>query len=231
MIAFVEHDENWLTVEWDDGTARSYPTLWLRDNIPSGRHRPEGQRLFDINAVPADMTIASAVLEPGGVKVAFSPEGFSDVFPANILALHTLSGAHEADALPPPILWGSDRQATLHRADYQELVGDDRVRLDWLREVRDYGYGLVKNTPVEEGTVTEVVDLFGFVRRTNYAIGPSSRQIPGVVSSESATTAVPRPPLTCRRKRSPTTTGPIADSPSCCTIQTPGSNSSWRRAS
>ena len=70
--------------------------------------------------------------------------------------------------MPPPILWGSEQQQTLVYVDHTELVTDPQLRADWLRHVRDYGYGLVKNTAAEIGTVTKVVDLFGFVRETNY---------------------------------------------------------------
>ena len=70
-----------MTVNWIDGSAHVYPAVWLRDNIPSGRHRAEGQRVFDINTLPAGMEISDAVLEAEGVRVSFSPEAFSDVFP------------------------------------------------------------------------------------------------------------------------------------------------------
>jgi gamma-butyrobetaine dioxygenase len=167
MITSIQHDPHWLTIGFDDGTTRRYPTLWLRDNIPSGRHRAEGQRLFDINSLPADMTITNAAINNGGVRVVFS-EGTSDIFPAQYLQAHTLSGAHEGDVLPSPSLWGSERQQLIEFAGYEELLSHDAARLEWLRHLRDYGYALLGNTPAEEKTVIKVVDLFGFVRETNY---------------------------------------------------------------
>lgn len=167
-ITDVAYDSDWLTVGWADGRQRSYPTLWLRDNIPSGRHREEGQRVFDINELPERIAIVAASLSDGGVTVSFGPDGLSDTFPAAFFEGHTLSGAHDADSRPSPQTWGSERQELLDFADYEVIRGGDAARLDWLRHVRDYGFGLLSNTPAVAGTVTEVAGLFGFVRETNY---------------------------------------------------------------
>lgn len=168
MITRVEHDSDWLTVEWPDGMTRRYPALWLRDNIPSGRHRAEGQRVFDINRLPAQIEIDAAELDRGGVTVTFAPEGIADTFAAEFFEQHSLSGAHEGDSRHEPKLWGSERQSLLDFVDYESVLADDATRLEWLRHVRDYGYGLISNTPAAEGTVIKVVSLFGFVRETNY---------------------------------------------------------------
>lgn len=167
-ITDVAHDAAWLTVGWSDGTQRRYPALWLRDNIPSGRHRADGQRLFDINDLPERIEIVAASISDGGVSVCFGPEGFSDTFPAAFLERYTLSGAADADGRPSLHPWRSERQELLEFADYELIRGDDGARLDWLRHVRDYGFGLLSNTPAIAGTVTEVAGLFGFVRETNY---------------------------------------------------------------
>ena len=167
MINAVEHTPEWLKVTFDDGSVQDYPTLWLRDNIPNGRHRPEGQRVFDINLLPADLAISEAAINNGGVKVVFS-EGTSDLFPAQFLRAHPLAGSAEGEVTPPPQLWGSERQEHLEFADYGRLLADTDARLSWLQHLRDFGYALLQNTPAEAGTVLKAVDLFGFVRETNY---------------------------------------------------------------
>ena len=167
MIKSVEYEPEFLTVTFDDGATRRYPTLWLRDNIPSGRHRAEGQRVFDINSLPAEISIANAFVSNGGVEITFS-EGTIDTFAGTFLASHTLSGAHEGAPIPEPVRWDSSRQTTIAFADYETLRSDDSTRLEWLRGIRDYGYGLVEGTPAKEGTVIDIVALFGFVRETNY---------------------------------------------------------------
>ena len=37
MIASVRHDANWLTVSGNNGSAHTYPAVWLCDNVPSGQ--------------------------------------------------------------------------------------------------------------------------------------------------------------------------------------------------
>jgi gamma-butyrobetaine dioxygenase len=38
----------------------------------------------------------------------------------------------------------------------------------WLRDVASFGFGLLKEVPAVEGKILDVVELFGFVRDTNY---------------------------------------------------------------
>lgn len=159
-VVEVAHNRQWLSVTGDDGTIRRYPTLWLRDNIPSGRHRTEGQRTFDINRLPADLAILSAELGPDGVLVRFSDA--EDVFPLEFFADHPLTGHTSA----PTTHW--DGSVEFEFVDFARLRADDEVRLDWLRHVRDRGFALARNTPAKEEAVLDVVELFGFVRETNY---------------------------------------------------------------
>jgi gamma-butyrobetaine dioxygenase len=40
--------------------------------------------------------------------------------------------------------------------------------LNWMADVRKYGFGKVAKGPVEEGALFKIIDLFGYVRETNY---------------------------------------------------------------
>ena len=51
-VAQVGFDADWLEVTWRDGSTSRYPAVWLRDNVPSGRHRAGGQRTFDVLEAP-----------------------------------------------------------------------------------------------------------------------------------------------------------------------------------
>ena len=87
---------------------------------------------------------------------------------------------------------------------------------DWLVGVRDLGFGLVENVPTTPGSIVGVVDLFGYVRETNYGrvfdvkIEPdpanlafTSRRI-GMHTDNPYRDPVPgapAPALSCQRKR------------------------------
>ena len=164
-IADVQFESDWLDVAWSDGTRRRFPAIWLRDNIPSGRHRAEGQRTFDINELPR-VHVTGAAVSNGGVRVDFGD--LSDIFASEWLVAHRLDDPELSGVVPPASRWDAGLQAELEFADYPSLLEDDEARLAWLRHVRDYGFGLLRNTAASEESVTKAVELFGVVRETNY---------------------------------------------------------------
>ncbi|MEM7464239.1 MAG: TauD/TfdA family dioxygenase, partial [Pseudomonadota bacterium] len=52
--------------------------------------------------------------------------------------------------------------------DYSELVQSSSALRDWLEMIIRYGFGKIENGPVEDGSLFRIVDLFGYVRETNY---------------------------------------------------------------
>ena len=166
-IVAVGHDRDWLEVRFEDGTTQRYLGTWLRDNITTGRHRDAGQRTFDINSLP-EVTIAGAGLDADTVTVTFAPESLDATFDAAWFRLHGSTDDTGAGVTPLPTLWGAEQQDPLEFADHPTLVGDPAKLHDWLVGIRDLGFGLLENLPATPGSILEAVDLFGYLRETNY---------------------------------------------------------------
>jgi gamma-butyrobetaine dioxygenase len=166
-IVAVEHDRDWLEVRFEDGTSAWFLGTWLRDNITTGRHRDAGQRTFDINSLP-DVTIAAASLDADTVTVSFAPEGLDGTYDESWFRQHRPDQPTDTGVTPLPTLWDAEQQDSLEFADHPTLVGDPARLHDWLVSIRDLGFGLLENLPTTPGLVLEVVDLFGYVRETNY---------------------------------------------------------------
>ena len=164
-ITATTHDQQWLEVTFTGGTTGRFYCQWLRDNIPSGRHQDRGQRTFDINALP-EATLTTITHTTNEITVTFGPDDCIDTFTAAWLHQHLNSAP--ARITPAPTLWNANQQAKLTFADYPTLLADPAAKLGWLREVRDYGFGLLENVPTKPETILEVVNLFGYVRDTNY---------------------------------------------------------------
>lgn len=163
-IESLQSDADWLEVAWNDGSTSRYPAVWLRDNLPAGRHAGNGQRLFDISALPEEIILGDAILGEGGeVLLRFEPEGLEGAFSAAWLHAHRLEG-------PPPKptrrLWDSGH--TPHEADFGAISSSSEALRGWLTAVHDDGVALLRNVPTEPGRIFDVVALFGFVRETNY---------------------------------------------------------------
>ncbi|MEE2697160.1 MAG: TauD/TfdA family dioxygenase [Actinomycetota bacterium] len=166
-IVAVEHDRDWLKVHFADRTTHRFLGTWLRDNIKTGRHRDAGQRTFDINSLP-ETTIAGARLDSDTVTVTFAPEGPDATFDAAWFRLHGSTNGTGTGVTPRPTLWSAEQQGSLEFADYPTLVGDPARLHDWLVGIRDLGFGLLENLPAAPGSILKAVDLFGYVRETNY---------------------------------------------------------------
>ncbi|MFO1070995.1 MAG: TauD/TfdA family dioxygenase [Geminicoccaceae bacterium] len=161
-----------LAVRWDDGTASTLPAVWLRDNAQDAqsRHAGNGQRLFTILDVPADIRIAAASTEGGGLALRFAPDGHATRFEADWLRCHAAAPLRRApgwvrDGLE---LWDAGLTGHLPTASWDRVASDDRALLDWLDAVRRLGVARLAGVPCESGALVRVVERFGHVRETNY---------------------------------------------------------------
>ncbi len=148
----------WLTVD-DGAELHRLPAVWLRDNVPSGRHRRAGQRTFDINLVPRPILIEGAAESEGEVIVTFS-DGTTDRFP---IAFLTADRSRPASRR----LWDRSLQEDPPTHDWASVAGDGGKKLAWLGDIRDLGFAVISGVPEAVG-VTGVVAEFGYVRETNY---------------------------------------------------------------
>ncbi len=155
--------------------ARSYRfhAIWLRDNAwdEATRAPGNGQRLITLGDIPKDTLISRAELEGGQVKLTFDPEGRTIAFDPDWLARHAYDSVPTA-----PSGWMSDETSPwtsalgdqIPLADFAEVQADQGALAGWLGGVMRYGFGKLTGGPVTDGALFEVVDLFGYIRETNY---------------------------------------------------------------
>lgn len=163
-----------IAVLWRDGDRSRFHAIWLRDNAwdPETRSPGNGQRLISLSDIPADTVVSAAsVRDDGCVSVEFSPEGKTVVYPASFL--HTYDYDRPARSgngwtSDPIDTWdGSLRDAT-PCADFAEVHKDRQALASWLADIRRYGFALLVDGPRESGALCRVVELFGYIRETNY---------------------------------------------------------------
>ena len=164
-VTSITHDSQWLHVTFTDGEIGKFYVQWLRDNVPSGRHLERGQRTFDINSLP-EQKLSEISHAANQITITFDPDKHIDTFNTAWLYSHKDSVTPQSN--PKPILWNCSEQNHLAFADYQTLKNSKKDLHTWLCHIRDYGYGLLENVPTEPETVLQVVELFGYVRNTNY---------------------------------------------------------------
>jgi gamma-butyrobetaine dioxygenase len=155
-----------------DGARYRFHALWLRDNAQDSETRStgNGQRLITLLDIPPDTRIGDARWSSDGLSIRFEPDGKVVVYDAAWLLAHAYD-----KAAPPETGWTSPEitrwDAGLSDAapveDYAAVRDDDTARLRWLKAIRRYGFARLGGVPTS-GASGAIVDLFGYVRETNY---------------------------------------------------------------
>ena len=161
-------------VQMADGSAARFHAVWLRDNaVDAGTRSPgNGQRLITILDIPRDTVISEASIVGSELQVTFLPENKTVRFPTSWLAAHIYdrSAIQAAGWTGDRVVrWtGAEMQQTLPRASYVAASRERSVLSGWLSAVRSYGFAVMDDLPAESGALLKVVELFGYVRETNY---------------------------------------------------------------
>jgi len=170
-----------LTVEWADGGASEFASLWLRDNRPQDRDAHSGQRLVDIADLPERPRIRSAVRHDGAVRIEWEGEPQAACYDLAWLASH----AHGRSAKRPEQqvrLWleGAtlDAERDFARQRLAELRASPSARLTWLTRLLQDGLAFLREVPATEAALLEVMPLIGRVLETNYGLTFDVRSVP-----------------------------------------------------
>jgi gamma-butyrobetaine dioxygenase len=148
-----------------------WPAIWLRDNCrcPGCRDPRNGQKLFGVTDLPPRPMVLAVGTDGESALVDFEPR-HRGIYPLDWLdevEAGTTAGDGRTEAAKR--LWrAADLAGQLPTARWPEYVADPAERLRGLGAVRELGFLLLRDVPVEPGTVLEVAASFGYVRRTNY---------------------------------------------------------------
>jgi gamma-butyrobetaine hydroxylase len=156
-----------IQIEWGDGHTSKFHFIWLKDNAPSNRH-PNGQKLGDISQIPPDISPASIVVDHS-LRIEWTQDGQIDEFDPAWLRQNAYEPEEVGKRRRLPILWDAERiRSVVTEFDFPKIAAGGTALRDMLRCVRDYGFAVIHEVPAEPEGLFNVVDLFGYVRETNY---------------------------------------------------------------
>lgn len=173
MATLTIHDGGkYLAIQTQGKTTR-FHAIWLRDNAWDSETRAvgNGQRLLALRDIPADTTIAAAEFDGEKVALTFAPEGKSVDYSLAWLMdnAYDVAGISNAGWTASSVeTWDSALMSDVPVADFAKVSADDHALAGWLGKVARYGFGKLENGPVTDLALMQVVNLFGFVRETNY---------------------------------------------------------------
>lgn len=171
-----------LTIEWADGGASEFLSIWLSDNRPDHRDAYSGQRLIDILDLPPEPRIHSAVLEADSVRIQWEDQARATAFELSWLARYVSGergrGAPELDTR----LWLEGGSLEAARDFGWSMVSEFRAspaaRLTWLTALLKDGIAFLRGLPCDESALLNSVGLIGQVLETNYGRVFDVRSVP-----------------------------------------------------
>ncbi|WP_405063996.1 TauD/TfdA family dioxygenase [Kribbella sp. NBC_01505] len=148
-----------------------FPPIWLRDNCPCPQCRDprNGQKLFGITDLPAELELLDVTESGESVSVTFAPDGHRADFSRSWLEAQRVADHGDGRTERAKQLWSATEVAELVPVAEWAAYGDEvATRARVLRGVRDLGFAVLHGTPVVEETVLRIAETFGFTRETNY---------------------------------------------------------------
>ena len=156
------------------GERARFHAVWLRDNAwdEATRSPGNGQRLITLRDIPSDIAVTRVAVAGDGLQVTFSGEAAPIAFDPDWLMSHRYdrpeAGLGRGWVAPEVSCWDGGLNAALPTVRFDEVVADEAKLGDWLGALVRYGFAHMSDGPVEDGSLMRVVDLFGYVRETNY---------------------------------------------------------------
>ena len=168
MISGLQAHDDRLVVTWSDQTTTTFPTIWLRDNCPSGFHPQTHERQLDLLELDPAPMLQSAELA-GAIVVLGYGDGHVSRLPAAMLAAHR-PGQPEADpaAVSPEFWHASLTPGGIPRFSAAQILADDAALAAWMRQTARFGLSIVEGLPDRIDAGVEIAERIGFLRQTNF---------------------------------------------------------------
>ncbi len=169
----ISSDGTWITLDTERCETARFHALWLRDNAhdPETRASGNGQRLITLRDIARDTIVAAAHVEGQRLIVTFAPEQKTVAYDIEWLmqARYDRDLPREKGWTNAAVeTWDAGLMSAVPQAHFTVVQTDATAKRAWLAQVARYGFGKLTGGPVEDGALMHVVDLFGYVRETNY---------------------------------------------------------------
>ena len=166
--AAIKSDGKQLLLTTSDASIR-FHAIWLLDNSSDADTRDpyNGQRLITMQDLPTDVTITDAVVDGDVLHLTFTRGDKTYQFSIDWLLNngydtqpHTFQPHLPANAQT----WNSGLAKQVPTDDLTRLRNDDAARRNWLFAIRRFGFAKITNLSTKNGSLFDVVALFGYVR-------------------------------------------------------------------
>jgi gamma-butyrobetaine dioxygenase len=155
----------------ENGDSARFHAIWLRDNAQDAATRDpgNGQRLITMADLPTDLRLTEARHKGDSILCRFAPENREIAFGIGWLRANRYDQGTKVARLPDKATtWDASLRDTLPTGDLAQMQNDAGALRDWLAAAARLGFAKVTGLSTTTGALFDIVDLFGYVRETNY---------------------------------------------------------------
>jgi len=174
FILKLNSDNHFLIIEWSNGMSSKFPFIFLQDNALGSRH-VNGQKIIEtsnleINRCPEKISFSG----DESISIKWEGKEQESIFPVKWLLENDLSGNPMARLTNEQLAsycrnsWDQHLNNQLPESVFSQINVNDKALAEWLNYVRMYGFAILRDVPIAEGMVLEIIKLFGYARETNY---------------------------------------------------------------
>lgn len=188
----VSFDDKYVTLQLPSGKT-SFHHIWLRDHCKCETHfHPvTKQRLQNTFDIPESVCPEHAILAPApsgddiNLKIVWNHDDHQSTYPVSWLVAHAYNpplqntGYPDVDSTLVRTLWDPSQFApasaseplslsTLPCVDYNEVMANDQAVAQWTKLIYQFGFCIVKNTPVSGKATESLIKRIAHIRHTHY---------------------------------------------------------------
>jgi len=167
----VKQTDTGIHVEWPDGMNSFFHYVWLRDccycTICGDSY--SSNRFLHPNQVPLD--VKPKTLEIGDsdtLCIVWEQGDHQSSYELNWLRRYGYSDSILKTRFHQPKLWDAQIVESIPSVEYQDAASSDQSKLELFRQLRDYGFVVVKSGPRTEQGAETVAGLVGDVAESAY---------------------------------------------------------------
>ena len=157
-----------LTVNWMDDSYSEFPTIWLRDNCPSGLHPDTNERLTDLLEIDEKPVLISAELIGKNINLEYE-DGYKSLMPISLIDKHRPGRPVSDPGLVSFQLWKKDlTEINIIRHKASPIISDDLALKNWMDDTARIGLTIIDHLDYHTEAGEEIAKRIGFLRVTNF---------------------------------------------------------------
>ena len=164
--------ERFIEVDWDDDTQSKFHHTWLRDNCPCELcHDPQThQKMIWLIDIPKDIAPETVDFTTDRISIIWNNGGHESHYDAQWLKHYCYNKQSRAARKFKPTLWDASNADGISEMDYRQVAESEEAEFEMLELVRDHGFVLLRNVPVDVEETEKIGRRFGYPAETNEGV-------------------------------------------------------------